>query len=119
MNSNQNCPVCGALTLYRPPYFEYRPELLPQVRFLPGPYSRFFGAESFDCCACCGFEFGFDDHPGASDNARSFDQYLLDWIEAGSLWFAPERKPKDWDLQAQLSNAGIVDPRIDNQKKPG
>ncbi len=43
------CPVCGSVELKQAPYFKD-------------------GAASFEMCSC-GFEFGFDDHPGASAQA--------------------------------------------------
>ncbi len=43
------CPVCGSAELTQAPYFGD-------------------GASSFEMCSC-GFEFGFDDDPGASRDA--------------------------------------------------
>lgn len=43
------CPVCGSVELTCSPYFET-------------------GSASFEMCSC-GFEFGFDDDPGASAQA--------------------------------------------------
>jgi len=43
------CPVCGSVELTQAPYFSD-------------------GGGSFEMCSC-GFEFGFDDDPGASKNA--------------------------------------------------
>ena len=45
------CPVCGSPELGQAPYLEN-------------------GAASFEMCSC-GFEFGFDDDPGASATALS------------------------------------------------
>lgn len=45
------CPVCGSVELKQAPYFGD-------------------GAASFEMCSC-GFEFGFDDDPGASATALS------------------------------------------------
>ena len=45
------CPVCGSVELETEPYFD-------------GGYA------SFDMCSC-GFEFGYDDDPGASAVANS------------------------------------------------
>ncbi len=44
------CPVCGSVELDAQPYFGD-------------------GASSFEMCSC-GFEFGFDDDPGASPRAN-------------------------------------------------
>lgn len=43
------CPICGCSELSTAPYFDN-------------------GAASFEMCSC-GFEFGFDDDPGASSDA--------------------------------------------------
>jgi hypothetical protein len=43
------CPICGSVELKAQPYFGE-------------------GATSFEMCSC-GFEFGFDDDPGASSEA--------------------------------------------------
>ena len=45
------CPVCGSVELETQPYFGE-------------------GATSFEMCSC-GFEFGYDDDPGASAEAQS------------------------------------------------
>jgi hypothetical protein len=45
------CPVCGSVELEQAPYIDD-------------------GAASFEMCSC-GFEFGFDDDPGASAQAVS------------------------------------------------
>jgi hypothetical protein len=43
------CPICGSVELSQPPYYSD-------------------GSASFDMCSC-GFEFGYDDDPGASPEA--------------------------------------------------
>lgn len=43
------CPICGSVELSQPPYYSD-------------------GSASFEMCSC-GFEFGFDDDPGASGQA--------------------------------------------------
>lgn len=49
------CPVCGSFELTAAPYLES-------------------GGSSFEMCSC-GFEFGFDDDPGASDSAVNSVQH--------------------------------------------
>jgi hypothetical protein len=71
------------------------------------PYHQRYGSASYDCCPCCGFEFGFDDDPGASAIASSFGEYLADWIASGCVWFTPSSKPQGWSLDQQLRRAGI------------
>ena len=51
------CPVCGSVELGQAPYFGD-------------------GAASFEMCSC-GFEFGFDDDPGAS--AKAVDEVQENW----------------------------------------
>lgn len=51
------CPVCGSVELGQAPYFDN-------------------GAASFEMCSC-GFEFGFDDDPGASKDA--VDEVQKNW----------------------------------------
>ena len=53
-----------------------------------------------EICPCCGFEFGFDDH----SEGRTHAAYREKWIADGAQWFDEERKPADWNLQAQLNN---------------
>lgn len=51
------CPICGSVELETVPYFGD-------------------GATSFEMCSC-GFEFGFDDDPGASSEAE--DSVQANW----------------------------------------
>jgi len=99
------CPCCGYPELDRPPY--ERMGLPPWLDHGLPPYHERYGFASFDCCSCCGFEFGFDDDPGASATASSFGDYLADWIADGCKWFTPSCKPEGWDLVEQLRRAGI------------
>lgn len=56
---------------------------------------------SFDICACCFSEFGYEDATNAGVRAaRDL------WIEAGCPWRGPESKqPAGWDARAQLEQA--------------
>jgi len=72
------CPICGFDKLKEAPFSKE-------------------GAPSYEICACCGFEFGFDE-------IECRDVYLKKWIEHGSKWFVPELKPRDWNLEEQLKN---------------
>ncbi|MFC1752717.1 hypothetical protein ACFL96_04900 [Thermoproteota archaeon] len=60
---------------------------------------------SFEICPCCGFEFGVDDILGEGHYASFRNQ----WIENGADWFMPERRPKKWNLDKQLSNLSQID----------
>lgn len=49
-------------------------------------------------CVCCGNEFGDADiTPQSAANARE------QWIAEGMPWFNPDRRPEDWDANAQLA----------------
>lgn len=77
------CPVCGYAGLTEPPYDR-------------------FGCASFDICACCGTEFGYD------DSATSHEELRRAWIDAGALWYSKaSQPPSDWNAEAQMQAAGI------------
>lgn len=82
------------------------------------PYAPRLGAPSYDCCDCCGFEFGFDDEPGAGAGV-SFAQYLRNWVARGCRWFYPDKRPVDWCLKAQLLAAGIAESDHQNDGTTG
>ena len=46
------------------------------------------GAGSYEVCPNCGFEFGFDDNPGGSAAADSFESYRAEWEQSGSVRFS-------------------------------
>lgn len=71
------------------------------------PYLRYFGSPSYEVCACCGFEFGNDDDPGTAPPV-SFSAYLEEWRKNGEEWFDDTRKPKNWSLDKQLKQAGLI-----------
>jgi hypothetical protein len=81
------CPVCGSPELGQPPYFTG-------------------GGASFEMCSC-GFEFGFDDDPGASAGAfPSVTSNLERW--RASLVAKTRNSPEQWGkLQAQLKFIGV------------
>jgi len=68
-------------------------------------------------CPCCGyhglqepaygFEFGYDDDPGASGRACSFGQYRAERVSQQMVWFRSDRRPGGWSLAQQLRAAGI------------
>jgi hypothetical protein len=69
-----------------------------------------FGDPSYEVCGCCGYEYGYDDEPGAGAGL-SFEDYLKDWIAVGCRWLFPGQKPDGWDLDEQLAQAGLERPR--------
>ncbi len=73
------CPVCGYDELREPPYDRA-------------------GNPSYEICACCGYQFGFDDQ----SEGISYKEHREKWIAKGATWFSPQRKPENWSLQDQL-----------------
>ncbi|MBP2479475.1 hypothetical protein JOF53_008347 [Crossiella equi] len=57
------------------------------------------GFGSFDICACCGTEFGYQDT--MPEGVRAVRE---DWRARGYPWADPKRRPVDWDVRAQLAN---------------
>jgi hypothetical protein len=70
------------------------------------PYCIKYGFPSYEICPCCGYEFGNDDNPGTAE-AVSFDDYRREWIASGAEWFESEAKRDGWNMEAQLTRAGI------------
>ena len=101
-----HCPCCGYRGLHHPAYPELPPA--PFGDLGDPPYIGRFGHASFGCCDCCGFEYGYDDDPGASGRACSFRQYREEFVAAGCRWFYPDRRPDGWSQDEQLRAAGIV-----------
>lgn len=100
------CPTCGFVGLASPAY--ERMTKLPAPNWAHPPYCRPFGEPSHEVCACCGYEFGFDDAPGSyMIDALSFSEYRERWIADGCPWFDESAKPAEWDLQTQLRAAGL------------
>lgn len=73
------CRVCGFFT---PDYF---------------PWGETGTSATFDFCACCGVEFGYEDF-----TVRGCRVTRKKWFERGTPWFEPEFRPDDWDPQTQL-----------------
>jgi hypothetical protein len=104
-----SCPVCGYPELDVPPYAKIG---APPYTVRGGPpYALFLGAPSYDVCPCCGFEFGYDDEPGAVARGLSFEEYRREWIAGGCRWFMSSGMPPDgWSPRRQLDEAGIAVP---------
>jgi len=101
----QYCPCCGYDGLSEPAYSGLGPPPWPDLG--APPYSSRLGFPSYEVCSCCGFEFGFDDEPGAAAKPSSFEEYRAEWLLSGAEWFSPHEKPAGWDWQEQLSRIGI------------
>ncbi|GAA1399967.1 hypothetical protein [Oerskovia paurometabola] len=55
------------------------------------------GVPLYAICDCCGSESGVEDV-----SWRTALRARKAWVDAGARWFAPEARPADWDLVAQL-----------------
>lgn len=102
------CPCCGYPGLDTPAYQRLGPPPWPEPG--PPPYEQWYGAPSYDVCACCGFEFGNDDNPGTAAPA-TFAEYRAEWVASGCRWFDPSHRSADWDLAQQLARVGIPCPQ--------
>ena len=83
------CPVCGSAELASPPYAIWPP---PTGVTITPPYEDFLGAPSYEVCPNCGFEFGFDDNPGANVRADSFNVYRRSWEQSGAVRFSKKSR---------------------------
>jgi hypothetical protein len=100
------CPACGFPALSVPPYNNW-PGLPLPTGAVP-PYQDYFGSPSFEICPSCGYEFGFDDHPGASGSVTSFVEHRHRWVAGGCAWWGREdQRPVDWSGLDQLAAAGL------------
>jgi hypothetical protein len=54
---------------------------------------------SFDICACCGVEFGYED-----SSLKAIYAYRQKWLDTGAKWYLLEFLPENWDLDEQLKN---------------
>lgn len=79
------CPVCGYPFLKAKPYEMWPP--LEGAELSP-PYRHQLGAPSYEVCALCGYEFGFDDDPGTVPVGRSFESYRARWHDRGGAPFS-------------------------------
>lgn len=68
------------------------------------PWGRDGSSPSFEICACCGSEFGYEDATDAGVfRARA------KWTESGYAWVEKDAKPNEWSVELQLRNA-LQDP---------
>ncbi len=81
-----HCPCCGYDGLSCPAYSELGPPPWPYLG--QPPFSEHLGFPSYEVCPCCGFEFGFDDDPGAASKSSSFGEYRAEWL----AWMPTEGK---------------------------
>jgi hypothetical protein len=96
------CPCCGLAGQFNYP-----------------PYDAHGGIIGCGICACCMWEPGFDDHPGASALAQptilaSVRVYRLAWATAGYPWMATAyAAPPGWEPQATLATLFGLSPRLE------
>lgn len=112
MNNSKDifCLVCGHKGFDQKLYADIPSDPIEELKNILPPYKKAWGMPSYDVCDCCGFEFGFDDDPGAGEPGVSFSEYLIDWYKSGAKWFYPEAKPENWSLVKQLKAAGLTVP---------
>lgn len=79
-NRSHHCRVCGL--------FHVAP-----------PYGSNSDDPSFEICACCGVEFGYEDATLVS--ARRFRR---DWLSKGAKWVDEAQRPNGWTVESQLEN---------------
>jgi hypothetical protein len=103
--TRNHCPCCGYDGLSWPAYSELGPPPWPHLG--RPPYAAHLGFPSYEVCSCCGFEYGFDDDPGASAKSSSFEEYRAEWLSSGAEWFIRSAKPEGWDPRKQLSSIGV------------
>jgi hypothetical protein len=79
------CPVCGYDQLTEPAYFENNIDI-----------------PSYEICACCGFQFGFDEQYGTHED------YRIKWIDSGCEWYSKVfTKPDNWNAKEQLLRINV------------
>ena len=95
------CPICGFKGL------ENTPEGLTKC---------FLG--SHEICPCCGVQFGYHISPGVSGGVKNRIRELRQkWIDKGAQFHFEEDKPKDWNLEKQLANIGVILDKKTNKLK--
>lgn len=94
------CPVCGF-------------EGLEQQVFVNGEYLN-----TFEICACCGFEFGFSEDNRVVHGficipeefiEVAFQMYRKKWIEAGIIIFDPQSIPNNKRTNEKLKFEVLVE----------
>ena len=63
------------------------------------PWGEDGSSPTYEICACCGVEFGYED-----STLESIRKYRKEWIDGGAVWFESSEKPPSWNLAKQLKN---------------
>lgn len=53
---------------------------------------------SFDICACCGVEFGYEDSTRAA-----VERHRTAWLASGPRWYEARSHPVDWNVSEQVT----------------
>ncbi len=77
-NANHHCRVCG--------YFSVSP-----------PWGEDGQSPTYELCACCGVEFGYEDC-----TVGSTKRFREQWLKAGTPWQDPKSMPTDWSFDSQI-----------------
>lgn len=84
---SHTCLVCGYQHLKEPPY-------------------KGHGFGSYEICASCGFQYGYDDQglPYKDTVKKGYlEEYRREWSNKGYPWFSQStRQPDNWDGKKQL-----------------
>jgi len=62
------------------------------------PWGKDGGSPTFDYCACCGVEFGYQD-----SDYESMKAYRRRWLHGGAKWDDEIAMPADWNVAEQLA----------------
>ena len=79
-DENSYCRVCG-----------YQPGFLPWGDDGKSP--------TYEICACCGVEYGYEDCTIISVKA-----YREKWVAEACVWFDRKLKPQNWIFKEQFEN---------------
>lgn len=97
-DDEHKCPVCG-WQLHEEAWAYHAPS---------GTWNP-----SWEICACCGTEFGYQDNvPGDDPSELSTEHRSIrnQWISDGSKWHSTvTQPPAGWDPVAQLHAAGLAE----------
>lgn len=73
--------------------------LFCRVCGLEQPYPQYGdngNSPTYEICACCGVEFGYED-----TTVQSAQKFRENWIGDGLKWFSPSEKPANWSWEEQ------------------
>lgn len=64
---------------------------------------------TYDICACCGIEFGYEDsRPTPEERKSRHAELRQDWMDRGMPWWSTiTPAPIGWDAREQLDRIGV------------